>query len=349
MISRNHDPPSSQYLHTPSPDSSPRGSIFSTEGDADAVLEAMDTSGVDVPEYGPLAGPLGVPIARSQASLQPSGPYCPPIPTLQEILTNRSPPPWTLAAFTAYLAQNHCLENLQFIKAAERYRKQHIAIAEELMAKPPRPESTAARALRAQWLQLLDAYVRPNAPREVNLPANVRDALLIMPIDAAPPNPSILDPAIQRILELMNESILLSFISEHAPQRPASTGPEDPEERLARRSGESGRMRSQSQRKHSPVGDFVSRAAHATSRSAPFGSSTRPPMNLYGGSAISGDTNSMEDTFSSGSPTNSPMTPPTTPPSSDLGGGGSSPRQRPHGWRHLFSKQGGSRRRLGSD
>lgn len=346
MITRDHDPPPSSYLHTPSPESSPSVSILDSDCDADdeAGMEPMDITIDDIPEFTGLAPPLGGPLSLSQTSLQPTGPYCPRIPTLQEILTNRAPPPWTLAAFTAHLSQNHCLENLQFITAAERYRTNYTAAMDEHSAHPQVSQSDTFRALRAQWVQLLDAFIRPNAAREVNLAGDVRDALVALPNGTLPPPPSALDSAIQRIMDLMNDSILLNFINESTPARPQSTGleaPEDSDDRYTRRSGESGRLRSQSQRKHSPVGDLLSRAAyhHHTSRSmhTSHGQPHRPTLPLSTVSVASGET---DETASSSSPTNSPMTPPTTPPSSDLGGG--SPKARTAGWRHLF-KQGKGR------
>jgi len=44
-------------------------------------------------------------------------------PLLSEILTNKAPPPYTLSAYMAYLSQNQCLKNLEFIMDSSRYRK----------------------------------------------------------------------------------------------------------------------------------------------------------------------------------------------------------------------------------
>ena len=44
-------------------------------------------------------------------------------PKLDEILNDTAPVPYTLGTFIAFLAQNHCLEVLEFILEAKRYRK----------------------------------------------------------------------------------------------------------------------------------------------------------------------------------------------------------------------------------
>jgi hypothetical protein len=48
------------------------------------------------------------------------GVYLPRRPNLRDILANTSPPPWTLAAFMAYLSNNHCLETLDAETAGEQ-------------------------------------------------------------------------------------------------------------------------------------------------------------------------------------------------------------------------------------
>src|SRR6202161_3516522 len=88
----------SLHIHTSSRERSPRCSSVLSDWDADD--EGFMSSG-DFSSSRPLS--LSI----------PTGPYCPRRPTLQEVLSNTAPPPWTISAFTAYLSQNHCLETLE--------------------------------------------------------------------------------------------------------------------------------------------------------------------------------------------------------------------------------------------
>lgn len=62
------------------------------------------------------------------------------------------------------------------------------------------------------WIKLMEAYIVPCAPREVNLPSPVRDRLLGHPCSSIPPHPSHLDEAVRIVYELMNDSVLVPFL-----------------------------------------------------------------------------------------------------------------------------------------
>lgn len=75
------------------------------------------------------------------------------------------------------------------------------------------------------WQKLLDAYITPNAPREVNLPSDVRGRLLSSPNHFRPPSPSQLDTAIMIVYELMGESVLVPFLNSVSQGLSTYTGP----------------------------------------------------------------------------------------------------------------------------
>jgi len=134
-------------------------------------------------------------------------------PTLAEILSNTSPPPWTLSAFMAYLSQNHCLETLEFTMEAERYRAEynHVFVNRKTVV------HDANEYMCSLWAKLMEAYIVPCSPREVNLPCPVRDRLLSHSCSSTPPHPSQLDEAVNIVYELMNDSVLVPFIESVSP------------------------------------------------------------------------------------------------------------------------------------
>ena len=138
-------------------------------------------------------------------------------PTLTEILSNSAAPPYTLSAFSAYLSHNHCLETLEFTMDASRYRKHYENAAAAGMNAVP---STADKEyIKMLWKRLLDAYIVPNGPREVNLPGDVRESLLTFAEPNSPPVPATLDNAVGKIHELMEDSVLMPFLNSVSTNR----------------------------------------------------------------------------------------------------------------------------------
>jgi hypothetical protein len=133
-------------------------------------------------------------------------------PTLTEILLDVAPPPWTLSAFTAYLSQNHCMETLEFTLDLQRYAAVHDQIQADCASDPH------ARAhLCDLWDKLMQVYIAPCSPREVNIPSRVRDQLLRLPATPEPPHPMHLEEAGRIVHELMNDSLLVPFLESVSP------------------------------------------------------------------------------------------------------------------------------------
>jgi hypothetical protein len=170
----------------------------------------------EMTDYAP-SRPLSVAIPRT-SPFSASGSYCPRRPNLSEILANSSPPPWTLSAFMAYLSQNHCLETLEFTMDSSRYRKHYNKMA----GRSPTGEIVVGTEdciyVASLWQKLLEAYIVPNGPREVNIPSNVREGLIAHSNVELPPHPSVLETAVQKVFELMEESVLVPFLNSFYPQ-----------------------------------------------------------------------------------------------------------------------------------
>lgn len=134
-------------------------------------------------------------------------------PTLTEILLDVASPPWTLSAFTAYLSQNHCMETIEFTLDLQRYAAVHDQIQADKAADP----ATANKQLCTLWDKLMQVYIAPCSPREINIPSRVRDRLLRLPSQPEPPHPRELEEAGRIIHELMNDSLLVPFLESVSP------------------------------------------------------------------------------------------------------------------------------------
>lgn len=135
-------------------------------------------------------------------------------PTLNEVLHNTSPPPYTLSSFMAYLSSMHSLETLEFLLDATRYRTTHKeAFESHDPSIQPVPSDPEAEKLKIMWLRLIDAYVRPGGARELNLPSDLRESLLQVPVQYNPPPPDLLDASVNHIYNLMRDGALASFIA----------------------------------------------------------------------------------------------------------------------------------------
>ncbi|KZL86920.1 regulator of g-protein signaling [Colletotrichum incanum] len=223
-------------------------------------------------------------------------------PSLSEILSNTSSPPWTLAAFMAYLSQNHCLETLEFTMDAERYRTayEQIITNQEWIG-------DGKEHVCSLWEKLMQAYIIPYAPREVNLPSRVRDRLMAQQCPPTPPPPSELDEAVRIVYELMNDSVLVPFIESVMPGHGDVRMEDDSHDARQGRSrlqveGAGARL-DEPRRSPKFLPQLTVGRSGATSRSASASGMEREGL--------------TDDSGSAASPSTEPMTPPTTPPTSD--------------------------------
>lgn len=353
MISKR---PSSHFtLSNPSSRSSSRYAPSAGGWDADDE-DAMSTSEDQILPLSTTSSTSSTTRPLSVAIPQASGPYCPRRPNLKEILANSSPPPWTLAAFMAYLSSNLCLENLEFTMDAGRYKK-HYAKMLAKAGESGKPSQKDSEYVRLLWVRLIDAYIAPNGSREVNLPSNVRDPILNAETSPMPPAPETLDLAVTKTFELMEESVLVPFLNSAYPQdtgidpvgtnetshRPGSVSAQTYEEhgslfskRKKARDSPPPHMSVEPQAHSYPSAAGMNRISAPLTLSSSLNKS-RPSTKSHPSGSLSttmsntSDANlSMlnwsgpgmtDDSGSTGSPTNDgPMTPPMSPPVNDLGG-----------------------------
>lgn len=347
MITRKvHFVPSTAKPWILTPETSPQLSPVISDWDADdeATMSAEDLRS-------------SRPISIASTSREHPTSFSPP--TLNDILENRSQPPYTLSAFTAYLSQQHCLETLEFTVDANKYQEKYAQIAAHLAGMPMNYEHKSVHDLQGDWVRILDVYIKPGSPREINLPAEVRDDLLEQAFSQKPPEPEALDPAVKRMHDLMADSIFMPFLNSFSPGPKAETFGAPGSDFGGRREGRSDLSTSLVDER----ADFLHRKTSRRRRSPPASSSlefsgpksptlgtshrhtqsssitsalgrtsgTRLSTHVSNSSAASGYEGGLtDDSASAGSPGSiDPMTPPTTPPGSDLHMGSSARRPSP--------------------
>lgn len=266
---------------------------------------------------------------------------------------------------------------------AQRYSTHYTSMATKDPLTPISPTSPDCEYVRMLWQKLVDAYITPNGPREVNLPSDVRDRLLSLPYELVPPDAAELEPAVKIIYELMDESVLVPFLNSVAPARglESYSSPWTSDENMSdtymagsldERSLSPSRTRnyredsppisgndgaSQSSNGHSPR---LSQASHLTAAFGRAGSSRLSTL-VNGSSTGSSSTEPPEsmtdDSTDSPSPSGSamePMTPPNTPPTSNVDFGRVSSGSSPHtiraegsSWKKMGAKLGWKKSRSG--
>lgn len=321
--------------------------------------EVIEDSNMTGEEYAK-SRPISVASPR-EGILSPGG-----RPTLDDVLNGRAPEPYTLAAYTAFLSQQHCLETLEFTMEAKSYREKYDIAAAQLAGMPFNNESDEGYELQQDWLRVLDVFVKPGAPREINLPAEERDDLVDYPCGLRPPPPEAFDPAVKRMYDLMSDSIFIPFcnslkkidhahtynaLSDYARDERMDPSRMTYDDRGKAPQRQSSRRRpspppTSSSPSHLDVGSRSSNQTKRKTQSSNLTSALSRPRSAQlrqlasNASAASTGDSAITDNSDSGEspgPSDVPVTPPTTPPGSDLGTGA------PHNSMSLVSpKQGRS-------
>ncbi|KAK9366917.1 RGS domain-containing protein [Lipomyces kononenkoae] len=138
------------------------------------------------------------------------------MPTLDEVLSNEAVSPFSLTEFIAYLALNHCLETIEFTMDVKRYAEAYESAVATLSPDVTKfgPENRSYDHVMLLWHRITDSYIRPDSPRELNLPASVRNDLLLLARVNVPPGPEKFAEAIAAVKELMTESVFIRFLND---------------------------------------------------------------------------------------------------------------------------------------
>ncbi len=131
-------------------------------------------------------------------------------PSLEEILSGNSFPPFTLARFTRHAAHSHCLENLEFLLDVLRFKTFY------------NEKSSAQKNDNDQLINfyksIVSTYIIQNSLNEINIPCENRTVLLNLNNDDKKINFNsknallALEDAYEIVKELVRDSTYVSFI-----------------------------------------------------------------------------------------------------------------------------------------
>ena len=228
---------------------------------------------------------------------------------------------------------------------SRKYSTKYEDAANELKDSPVTTESDQGFELMMDWTRLLDVYVKPGAPREINIPAEERDDLINYPYEPTLPPPAALDPCVKRMYDLMSDSIFIPFcnslkapshaqtytaISEMSSRMDMEPSRTFDDRGAMHRRGPS-KARKPSPPKTSgttfdPSRSPTQRQTQSSSLSSALGRQTANRLSTHvSHSSAMSESALTESSGGGGGDTPPPgeheftMTPPTTPPTSDLG------------------------------
>ncbi|CAG8777233.1 10754_t:CDS:1, partial [Racocetra persica] len=155
-------------------------------------------------------------------------------PTLIDILNNETSYPYSLDDFATFLDQTFCLENLEFWLAVRQYKYYTYNFYNSPDLLTPNSSSLSlptsdilyddaslrgdapahSEFLKQKLHKIIETFILPHSPKEINIEASVRDDLLTNVFTYNNYDSSILDVVSNQIFELMQESSFAQFLIE---------------------------------------------------------------------------------------------------------------------------------------
>ncbi|KAI8085758.1 RGS domain-containing protein [Gilbertella persicaria] len=148
--------------------------------------------------------------------------------TLEKILHNQTPPPFSLQEFSDYLKSIYCIENLLFYQAVNQYQsncdlyfKNTNFDFSDLSAHLLVPQQQVHfRFIRQQFQHILQNFVQIDAPHEINIPYEVRHQLLDLHQTQKLYHPALLHPASNAVVELLRINAFIPFATDISRIKP---------------------------------------------------------------------------------------------------------------------------------
>ncbi|KAI9470913.1 MAG: hypothetical protein EXX96DRAFT_586184 [Benjaminiella poitrasii] len=159
--------------------------------------------------------------------------------TLEMVLEDKAPPPFSLKDFSDYLELTYCNENLLFYEAVTEYRAQCTACFGRQQSEDEKrvlkvdedggtrfdftsttqtllspKEQLLFENLKYKFETILQEFVLSDAPQEINIPYEIRHQLLQSYQIQQSYHPSLLNPACQAVIELLRISAFIPFATD---------------------------------------------------------------------------------------------------------------------------------------
>ncbi|KAF8931386.1 hypothetical protein BGZ52_012697 [Haplosporangium bisporale] len=161
-----------------------------------------------------------------------------PKPSIHQILLNQGPGHYTLDNFAVFLQTQFCSENLAFWLASRQYKLCALSLCQSIQPAIPdfdlRLESsnllnaTQSRRfvdLQREMFGLIESFIRPGSPYELNLSDVVRRRLLKTAEEQGDFHPRVLNQAREAILDLMKSTSYPLFLELSEQQAAALASP----------------------------------------------------------------------------------------------------------------------------
>ncbi|ORY95352.1 hypothetical protein BCR43DRAFT_492847 [Syncephalastrum racemosum] len=155
--------------------------------------------------------------------------------TLELVLQNQAPSPFSFREFADYLEQTYCSENLAFYMAVTGYAQSARLYFGDAPDEPDTPvfirdqpfwftedatlnheELIRFDTLKAKFDHILQRFILNNAAQEVNIPHELRQHLLHTYHQKRSYHPALLRPACIAVVELMRISAFIPFVTDPA-------------------------------------------------------------------------------------------------------------------------------------
>ncbi|KAG0253974.1 hypothetical protein BG011_006040 [Mortierella polycephala] len=157
-------------------------------------------------------------------------------PTLQQILLDQGHGQYTLANFGAFLQSQFCYENLAFWLASRQYKLCAQSLYQSVQQTVPmfnlhsdstkylnQSQARAFSDLQLKMRAILETFVLPSSPHELNLSDAIRCKLLRSVAEGSY-HPQVLEQARESIMDLMKCSSYPLFLEGIAAKRASNTG-----------------------------------------------------------------------------------------------------------------------------